>query len=135
MADDKDTVAEGGAAGCEQTGEESQGATITDVHRNPDDENYPLDIAGEEEVTTQGKEDMEDYEEDDENDDEEEDEELEVMIKISNVQAGRSTGGQCPLRWVTKQLFFHFRQQLMWTYSGKYTGEEDLRNHQLCQAS
>ena len=79
MADDKDTVEEGGAAGGQQTGEESQGSTITDVHRNPNDENYQLDIAGEEEVTTWGKEDVED--------DEEEDEELEVMIKVSNIQA------------------------------------------------
>ena len=71
---------------------------MADVHRNPDDDHYPLNIAGEEEVTTQDKdkdkEDMEDDEEDeedeeeDEEDDEEEDEELEVMIKVSNVQAG-----------------------------------------------
>ena len=84
-------VAEGGATGVEQTGEESQVSTIADVHRNPDNENYPLDVAGEEEVTTQGKEDVEDDEEDEEDDkedDEEEDEELEVMIKVSNVQVG-----------------------------------------------
>ena len=70
---------------------------MADVHRNPDDDDYPLDIAGEEEVTTQDKdkdkEDVEDDEEDedeeDEEDDEEEDEELEVMIKVSNVQAGK----------------------------------------------
>ena len=35
MADDKDTVEEGGATGGQQTGEESQGSTIADVHRNP----------------------------------------------------------------------------------------------------
>ena len=40
----------------------------------PDDENYPLDKAGEEEVNTQGKEDVEDDEED-EGDDKEYDEE------------------------------------------------------------
>ena len=69
---------------------------MADVHRNPDDDDYPLDIAGEEEVTTQDKdkEDVEDDEEDedeeeDEEDDEEEDEELEAMIKVSNVQAGK----------------------------------------------
>ena len=61
---------------------------------NPDNDDYPLDVAGEEEVTTQDKEkdkeDMEDDEEDeeDEEDDEEEDEELEEMIKVSIVQAG-----------------------------------------------
>ena len=89
-------VEEGGAASGELLHEDPQVATIADVHRNPDDEDYPLDIAGEEEVTTQDedkeKEDMEDDEEDeedeeeDEGDDEEEDEELEVMIKVSNVQ-------------------------------------------------
>ena len=42
------------AAGGEQTGEESQGSTITDVHRNSNDENNLLDIAGEVEVSTQG---------------------------------------------------------------------------------
>ena len=69
---------------------------MADVHRNPNDDNYPLDIAGEEEVTTQekekDKEDVEDDEEDeeeDEEDDEEEDEELEEMIKVSIVQVGK----------------------------------------------
>ena len=72
---------------------------MADVHRNPDDDDYPLDLAGEEEVTTQDKEkdkedkkDMEDDEEDeeeDEEDDEEEDEDLEEMIKVSFVQAGK----------------------------------------------
>ena len=71
---------------------------MADVHRNPNDDDYPLDIAGEEEVTTQDKEkdkeDMEDDKEDeedeeDEEDDEEEDEELEEMIKVSIVQAGK----------------------------------------------
>ena len=72
---------------------------MADVHRNPDDDNYPLDVAGEEEVTThdkeKDKEDVEDDEEDeedeeeDEEDDEEEDEELEEMIKVSIVQAGK----------------------------------------------
>ena len=52
MADDKDTVEEGGASGGQQTDEESKGSTIANVYRNPSDENYPLDIAGEEEVTT-----------------------------------------------------------------------------------
>ena len=52
MADDEDTVEEGGPTGGELLGENLQVATITDVHRNPDDENYPLDVAGEEEVTT-----------------------------------------------------------------------------------
>ena len=94
MADDKDTVEEGGATGGQQAGEQSQGSTIANVQRNPDDENYPLDIAGEEEVTTQGKEDIEDDEEDEEDeeddkeDNEEEDKELEAMIKVSNIQAG-----------------------------------------------
>ena len=60
MADDKDTVEEGATTGGQQTGEESQGSTIANVHRNPNDKNYQLDIAGEEEVTTQGKEDVED---------------------------------------------------------------------------
>ena len=90
-------VEESGAAGGEPLGEDPQAATIADVHRNPDNEDYPLDVAGEEEVTTQDedkeKEDMEDDEEDEEDeeedkeDDEEEDEELEAMIKVSNVQA------------------------------------------------
>ena len=72
---------------------------MADVHRNPDDDDYPLDIAGEEEVTTQDKEkdkeDVEDDEEDeedeeeDEEDDEEEDKELEEMIKVSIVQVGK----------------------------------------------
>ena len=68
---------------------------MADVHRNPDDNDYPLDIAGEEEVTTQDKEkDKEDVEydeedEEDEEDDEEEDEKLEEMIKVSIVQAGK----------------------------------------------
>ena len=54
-------------------------------------EDYPLDVAGEEEGTTQGKEDMEDDEEDkedeedDKEDDEEEHEDLEVMLKVSTV--------------------------------------------------
>ena len=91
-------VEEGGAAGGEPLGEDPQVATIADFHRNPDDENYLLDIAGEEEVITQGKEDVEDDEEDEEEDEEdegddkedaeEEDEDLEMMIKVSNVQAG-----------------------------------------------
>ena len=68
---------------------------MADVHRNPDNDDYPLDIAGEEEVSTQDKEkdkeDVEDDEEDeeDEEDDKEEDEELEEMIKVSIVQAGK----------------------------------------------
>ena len=72
---------------------------MADVHRNPNDNDYPLDVAGEEEVTTQDKEkdkeDVEDGEKDeedeeeDEGDDEEEDEELEEMIKVSIVQAGK----------------------------------------------
>ena len=90
MADDKGTVGEGGAAGGEPLGEDPQVATVADVHRNPDDYDYPLDVAGEEEVTTQ--------DEDKEKEDvkmmrkmkkmKKEDEELEVMIKVSNVQAG-----------------------------------------------
>ena len=95
MADNEGTVGEGGAAGGEPLGEDPQVATVADVHRNPDDDNYPLDVAVEEEVTTQDedkeKEDMEDDEEDeeeDEDDDEEDDEELDGMIKVSNVQAG-----------------------------------------------
>ena len=92
-------VEEGGAAGGELLGEDPQVTTIADVHRNPDDEDYPLDAAGEEEVTTQDedkeKEEVEDDEEDEEDEeedkeyDEEEDEELEVMIKVSNVQADK----------------------------------------------
>ena len=90
-------VDEGGAAGGEPLGEDPQVATVADIHRNPDDDNYPLDVAGEEEVSTQDKEkdkeDMEDDEEEDEEedkeDDEEEDEELEEMIKVSIVQAGK----------------------------------------------
>ena len=71
---------------------------MADVHRNPDDDDYPLDVAGEEEVSTQDKEkDKEDVEDDekeedeeeDKEDDEEEDEELEEMIKVSIVQAGK----------------------------------------------
>ena len=60
----------------------------------PDNDDYPLDVAGEEEVTTQDKEDVEDDEEDEEDEeeeeeeDEEEDEELDAMIKVGNVQAG-----------------------------------------------
>ena len=95
MADDEGTVGEGGAAGGEPLGEDPQVATVADVHRNPDDDDYPLDVAVEEEVTTQDedkeKEDMEDDEEDeeeDEDDDEEDNEELDEMIKVSNVQAG-----------------------------------------------
>ena len=79
----------------ELLGEDLQVATVADVHRNPDDDDYPLDVAVEEEVTTQDedkeKEDVEDDEEDeeeDEEDDEEDDEELDEMIKVSNVQAG-----------------------------------------------
>ena len=98
MADDECTVGEGGAAGGELLGEDPQVATVADVYRNPDDDDYPLDVAVEEEVTTQDedkeKEDMEDDEEDeedeeeDEKDDEEDDEELDEMIKVSNVQVG-----------------------------------------------
>ena len=72
---------------------------MADVHRNLDDDDYLLDVAGEEEVTTQDKEkdkeDMEDDEEDkedeeeDKKDDEEEDKKLEEMIKVSIVQAGK----------------------------------------------
>ena len=72
---------------------------MADVHRNPEDDDYPLDVAGEEEVSTQDKEkdkeDVEDDEEDeedeeeDEEDDKEEDEELEEMIKVSIVQVGK----------------------------------------------
>ena len=72
---------------------------MADVHRNPDDNDYPLDVAGVEEVSTQDKEkdkeDMEDDEEEeedeeeDEEDDEEEDEEIEEMIKVSIVQASK----------------------------------------------
>ena len=64
---------------------------MADVHRNPDDDDYPLDVAVEEEVTTQDedkeKEDVEDDEEDEE-EDKEDDEELDEIIKVSNVQAG-----------------------------------------------
>ena len=95
MADDEGTVGEGGAAGGELLGEDSQVVTVADVHRNPNDDDYPLDIAIEEEVTTQDedkeKEDVEDDEEDEEEDqeeDKEDDEELDEMIKVSNVQAG-----------------------------------------------
>ena len=66
---------------------------MADVHRNPNDDDYPLDVAVEEEVTTQDedkeKEDVEDDEEDEEDGEEDEDdEELDEMIKVSNVQAG-----------------------------------------------
>ena len=68
---------------------------MADIHRNPNNDDYPLDVAVEEEVTTQDedkeKEDVEDDEEDeeeDEEDDEEDDEELDEIIKVSNVQAG-----------------------------------------------
>ena len=94
MADDEGTVAEGGDEVGEPLGEDPQVATVAEVHRNPDEENYPLDVAGEEEVTTQEDEDEEDEEEDeedegdDEEDDEEEDEELTAMIKVRNVQVG-----------------------------------------------
>ena len=88
-------VGERGAAGGEPLGEDPQVATVADVHRNPDDHDYPLDVAVEEEVTTQDedkeKEDVEDDEEDeeeDEEDDEEDDEELDEIIKVSNVQVG-----------------------------------------------
>ena len=94
-AGNKDTVDEGGAADGELLGEDPQVATVADIHRNPNDDDYPLDIAGEEEVTTQDKEkdkeDVEDDEEDEEDeeedkeDNEEEDEELEEMIKVSIV--------------------------------------------------
>ena len=93
MADDEGMGGEHGAAGGEPLGEDPQVATVADVHRNPDDDDYLLDVAGEEEVTTQDKEDMEDDEEDEEDEeeeeeeDEEEDEELDAMIKVSNVQA------------------------------------------------
>ena len=92
-------VDKGGAAGGEPLGEDPQVATVADVHRNPDDDNYLLDKAGEEEVSTQDKEkDKEDVEDDgeeeedeeeDKEDDKEEDEELEEMIKVSIVQAGK----------------------------------------------
>ena len=95
MADDQRTVGERGAAGGEPLGEDPQVATVADVHRNPNNDDYPLDVAGEEEVSTQDKEkdkeDMEDDEEDKEDeeeygeDDKEEDEELEEMIKVSIV--------------------------------------------------
>ena len=72
---------------------------MADVHRNPDNDDYPLDVAGEEEVSTQDKakdkedveddEEAEEDEEEDEEDDEDEDEELEEMIKVSIVQAGK----------------------------------------------
>ena len=59
------------------------------------DLNYLLDVAVEEEVTTQdedkekeGMEDDEEDEEEDEEDNEEDDEELDEIIKVSNVQAG-----------------------------------------------
>ena len=88
-------VGEHGAAGGELLGEDPQVSTVADVHRNPDDEDYPLDVAVEEEVTTQDedkeKEDVEDDEEDEEEDkedDEEDGEELDEIIKVSNVQAG-----------------------------------------------
>ena len=97
MADDEGMVGESGAAGGEPLGEDPQVATVADVHRNPDDDDYPLDVAIED-VTTQDedkeKEDVEDDEEDeedeeeDEDDDEEDDEELDEMIKVSNVQVG-----------------------------------------------
>ena len=91
-------VEESGAGGGELLGEDPQVATVADVHRNSDNDDYPLDVAGEEEVTTQDEdkeekdvhddeEDEEDEEEDEEGD-EEEDKELEAMIKVSNVQAG-----------------------------------------------
>ena len=95
MPDDEGTVGERKAAGGELLGEYPQVATVADVHRNPNDNDYPLNIAVEEEVTTQDedkeKEDVEDDEEDeeeDEEDDEEDDEELDEIIKVSNVQAG-----------------------------------------------
>ena len=88
-------VGEHGAAGGEPLGEDPQVATVADVHRNPDDDDYSLDVAVEEEVTTQDedkeKEDVEDDEEDEEEDaedNEEDDEELDEIIKVSNVQAG-----------------------------------------------
>ena len=94
MADDEGTVGDSGAAGGEPLGEDPQVATVADVHRNPDDDDYPLDIVGEEEVTTPGQgrhgddEEDEEDEEEEEEEDEEEDEELDAMIKVSNVQAG-----------------------------------------------
>ena len=91
MADDEGMVGEHGAAGGELLGEDPQVATVADVHRNPNDDDYPLDVAVEEEVTTQDedkeKEDVEDDEEDEE-EDKEDDEELDEIIKVSNVQAG-----------------------------------------------
>ena len=91
MADDEGRVGEHGAAGGELLGEDPQVATVADVHRNPNDDDYPLDVAVEEEVTTQDedkeKEDVEDDEEDEE-EDKEDDEELDEIIKVSNVQAG-----------------------------------------------
>ena len=50
---------------------------MADVHRNPDDDDYPLDVAGEKEVTTQDKEDVKDDEEDEEDEEEEEEEDEE----------------------------------------------------------
>ena len=95
MADDEGMVGERGAAGGEPLGEDPQVAAVADVHRNADDDDYPLDVAVEEEVTTQDedkeKEDVEDDEEDkeeDKEDDEEDDEELDEIIKVSNVQVG-----------------------------------------------
>ena len=95
MADDEGMVGECGAAGGDLLGEDPQVATVADVHRNPNNDDCPLDVAVEEEVTTQDedkeKEDLEDDEEDeeeDEEDDEEDDEELDEIIKVSNVQAG-----------------------------------------------
>ena len=94
MADDEGTVEEGGAEAAEPLGEAPEATVKAEVHRNPNGENYPLEVAGEEEVTTQEDEDEgddeddEEDEEEDEEDDEEEDEELDAMIKVSNVQAG-----------------------------------------------
>ena len=85
-------VGERGAAGGEPLREDPQVATVAGVHRNPNDDDYPLDVAVEEEVTTQDedkeKEDVEDDEEDEEEedeDDEEDNEELDEIIKVSNV--------------------------------------------------
>ena len=68
MADDEGTVEEGGAEAAELLHEDPEVATVAEVHRNSNDENYPFDVAGEEEVTTQDHEDEEDEEEDEEDD-------------------------------------------------------------------
>ena len=45
-------VGECGAAGGEPLGEDPQVTTVADIHRNPDDDDYRLGVAVEEEVTT-----------------------------------------------------------------------------------